>query len=55
MTAVASVRPSKIGRVKHPINAPYWNSAITPVLAVFARLGFVLSVGFIGYVLLGVH
>jgi hypothetical protein len=37
MTAVASVRPSKIGRIKHPRNAPYWDSAITPLLAVGAR------------------
>jgi hypothetical protein len=55
MTAVAPVCPSTFGRIKRPRTAPSWNGAIASVLTVFARLGLVLSAGFIGYVLLGVH
>jgi hypothetical protein len=52
---IVPVCPPKFGRMNYPRNASSWNRAAATVLIVFARLGFVLAVGFIGYVLLGVH
>jgi hypothetical protein len=55
MTVIVPVCPPKFACMNCPKNVSSWNRATTSVLIVFARLGFVLAVGFIGYVLLGVH
>jgi hypothetical protein len=51
MNTLASIYTPKFGRIKHPTKALLWNRTATSVLLLLSRLGFVLSCGFIGYLL----
>jgi hypothetical protein len=53
MTALAHT--SKFGRIKRPTNEPRWNGTTASFLLLLSRLGFVLSCGFIGYLLAAPH
>jgi hypothetical protein len=55
MNTLASACTPKFGRIRHPTKKPLWNWTATSILFLLSRLGFVLSCGFIGYLLAAPH
>jgi hypothetical protein len=54
MTTLAATYTPNFGRIKRPTNTRR-NGTTTSVLLLLSRLGFVLSCGFIGYLLAASH
>jgi hypothetical protein len=55
MTTLAPAYTPKFGRIMRPTNKPLRNWSTTSVPLLLSKLGFVLSCGFIGYLLAMPH